>query len=177
MYMYMFLVRVICLCCILYESDSYSCLFERGVRSVYNREELASYLHWASVCFFLLLSLIIAFRLPYCKSAPLLSLQTHLFSLQAHLYSLQAHVFSLHAHLFRLQAHLLLPSGTSLIAFRLVSYCLQAHLLSFRLTPYPQDFSLYSLQAPLLQTNTIIFLFEHVSEQEGPPNTSTNSYF
>ena len=50
----------------------------------------------------------------------------------------------------------------------LVSYCLQAHLLSFRLIPYPPDFSLYSLQAPLLQTNTIVFLFEHISEQRYP---------
>ena len=37
---------------------------------------------------------------------------------------------------YRLQARLLSPSGSSPIAFRLFCYCLQAHLSSFRLISY-----------------------------------------
>ena len=124
----MFFVRV-------YEYDSYSCLFARGGRSVYNREELAGCLHWSLVSLFLLLSLIIsiAFRLLIilnCLQTPLLTLLPSGSSPIAFRHiSIAFRLFSycLQAHLYSLQAHHLLSSDSS-IAFRLVS--------SFRLISY-----------------------------------------
>ena len=77
LFVWMYIVPVICLYCMLFEYDSYSCLFARGVRNLYKREELAGCLHWSFVSLFLPIftnSSLIAFRhISYSLQARLVS--------------------------------------------------------------------------------------------------------